>query len=367
MRAPPFIVAATLGAAAVCFAAGGLAAAGVGAAGADDAVDALVHAGLARQHIPGAALLVARDGHIVRARGYGLANVELGVPVRPDTIFQSGSIGKQFTATAVMMLAREGKLRLDEPVARYFPGAPADWERVTVRDLLCHMGGFGDYPEGFDMRRDYTEAELLDRVQHLPLAFAPGTGWTYSNLGYLTLGVLIHNVTGEFYGDFLAARIFAPLGMRTTRIISESDIVPNRAAGYRLVDGRLANQEWVSPTLNTTADGALYFSILDLAHWDAALYGDRILPQETLASMWRVCTLRDGQPNDGHYGYGWFVDVKHDQRIVEHTGSWQGFEGYIGRYLDAHLTVAILTNLGDADSKAIADGVAALYLDGRVH
>lgn len=242
-----------------------------------DDVARLVRAEMQKQHIPGVALLVSRNGRPIRAEGYGLFNVELQVAVQPETIFQSGSVGKQFTATAVMMLVEAGKVGLEDSLTRYFPEAPAWWKDVTVRELLSHTAGFTDYPDDFDMRKDYSEEDLLKIVGAIPPAYAPGTKWNYSNLGYLTLGILIHRVTGEFYGDFLQRRIFKPLDMSTTRIISEADIVPNRSAGYRWVGGQLKNQEWVSPLLNTTADGSLYFSVLDLAKWDAALYTEKLL------------------------------------------------------------------------------------------
>ena len=275
-----------------------------------DAADDYIRAEMAKQHIPGLALLVSRGGQVIRAQGYGMSNVELQVPVKPETIFQSGSVGKQFTATAVMMLVEEGKIGLEDPLTKYFPDAPATWKRVTIRELLSHTAGFTDYPKNFDMRKDYTEAELLKIVERIPLAFTPGTSWSYSNLGFLTLGIVIHKVTGEFYGDFLQERIFRPLGMSTTRIISEADIVPNRSAGYRLLKGELKNQEWVSSTLNTTADGSLYFSIMDLAKWDAALYTEKLLKRSSLEQMWTVAKLSNGQENSGHYGFGWFIGTK---------------------------------------------------------
>ena len=328
-----------------------------------NAVDDYVHAELQRQHIPGLSLLVARDGNIVLAQGYGLANVELQVPVKPETVFQSGSVGKQFTATAVMMLVEEGKINLDDPIVKYFKNAPTSWREVTVRELLSHTAGFTDYPENFDFRKDYTEADLLKIVEGIPLAFEPGTKWSYSNLGYLTLGILIHNVTGKFYGDFLQERIFQPLGMTTTRIISEADIVPNRAAGYRLVKGELKNQEWVSPTLNTTADGALYFSILDLAKWDAALYTEKLLKRSSLDQMWTVTKLKNGQPNSGQYGFGWSILDKDGHRVLDHGGAWQGFKSHISRYVDDKLTVVVLANLEQADPAVVAHQVAKIYLD----
>jgi CubicO group peptidase (beta-lactamase class C family) len=334
--------------------------------GVSDGVSRYVRSEMQRQHIPGVALLVSRGGKIVQAEGFGLSNVELQVPVKPETVFQSGSVGKQFTATAVMMLVEEGKVGLDDPLTKYFPDAPSSWKEVTVRELLSHTAGFGDYPKNFNFRKDWTEAELLKLVESIPLAYPPGTKWDYSNLGFLTLGILIHRVTGEFYGDFLQQRIFQPLGMQTTRIISEADIVPNRAAGYRLVKGELKNQEWVAPMVNTTADGSLYFSILDLAKWDAALYTETLLKRSSLDQMWTPAKLKNGQPNKDGYGFGWFIGDRHGHHVVSHDGSWQGFKTAIARYVNDQLTVVVLANLEQAKPGAIAEHVADLYLaDGK--
>ncbi|HXZ31463.1 MAG TPA: serine hydrolase domain-containing protein [Terriglobales bacterium] len=328
-----------------------------------DAVNEYIRSEMLRQHVPGLSLLVSRAGNIVRAQGYGLSNVELQVPVKPETVFQSGSVGKQFTATAVMMLVEEGKIGLDDPVTKYLKGGPTTWNQVTIRELLSHTAGLTDYPKDFDFRRDYTEAQLLKIVEGIPLAFTPGTKWSYSNLGYLTLGIVIHQVTGRFYGEFLREQIFQPLGMSTTRIISEADIVPNRASGYRLVKGELKNQDWVSPTLNTTADGALYFSVLDLAKWDAALYTEKLLKQSSLDQMWTVTKLKNGEPNSGHYGFGWAVLTKDGHRVLDQGGAWQGFKSHISRYVDDKLTVVVLANLEQADPAVITDHVARLYLN----
>ena len=236
------------------------------------------------------------------------------------------------------------------------------WKQVTIRQLLSHTAGFTDYPKDFDMRKEYTEAELIKIVEGIPLAYPPGTSWSYSNLGFLTLGVVIHKVTGQFYGDFLQERVFRPLGMNTTRIISEADIISNRAAGYRLLKGEPKNQEWVSPSLNTTADGALYFSIVDLAKWDAALYTEKLLKRSSLDQMWTIAKLSNGQPNSGHYGFGWFLETRNGHRAVEHKGEWQGFTTQISRYVDDKVTVVVLTNLAESDPATIADHVAELYL-----
>ena len=333
---------------------------------APDAVDEYIRAEMEKQHIPGLSLLVSRDGNPIRAQGYGLANVELQVPVKPETVFQSGSLGKQFTATAVMMLVEENKIGLEDPLTKFFPDAPAAWKQVTVRELLSHTAGFTDYPKSFNFRKDYTEDEVLKIVEGIPVAYPAGTKWSYSNLGYATLGILIHKVTGKFYGDFLQERIFKPLDMSTTRIISEADIIPNRAAGYRLVKGELKNQEWVAPMINTTADGSLYFSINDLAKWDAALYTEKLLKRSSLDQMWTVAKLQNGQPNQDHYGFGWSIETKNGHKVIGHGGSWQGFKTHISRYVDDKLTVVVLINQADAEPGPITDRVAEMYLAGTV-
>src|SRR2546427_1423946 len=322
-------------------------------------VDDYVKAEMQRQHIPGLSLAVVRDGQIVLAKGYGLANVELQVPAKPETIFQSGSMGKQFTATAVMMLVEAGKLSLSDRITKYFTDAPSSWQNITVRHLLTHTAGTTDYPRDFDFRRDYTEDELLKRAEAIPLAFQPGEKWSYSNLGYVMLGILIHKVSGKFYGDFLQERVFQPLSMTTARIISEADIVPNRAAGYRLVKGELKNQDWVSPSLNTTADGALYLTVYDMAKWDAALYTEKLLKRLSLQQMWTPVKLNSGKTQD--YGFGWGFAEVNGHHIIEHGGAWQGFKSHIARYVDDKLTIVVFANLAQANPTRIAHGVAAIY------
>lgn len=333
-----------------------------------DKVDDYVKAQMDLQKIPGLSIAVVRNGEIVKAKGYGLANVELNVAAKPETVYQSGSMGKQFTATAVMMLVEEGKIALDDKISKYFPDSaeswPDGWNAITVRNLLTHTAGTTDYPKDFDFRRDYTEAELLKKAQAIPLAFAPGEKWSYSNIGYVTLGILIGKVSGRFYGEFLQERIFKPLGMTSTRIINEADIVPNRAAGYRMVKGELKNQEWVSPSMNTTADGSLYLTVLDVAKWDAALYTQRLLKRSSLDQMWTPVKLNNG--NTRPYGFGWAFGDVGGHKVIEHGGAWQGFTSHIARYADEKLTIIVLTNRAGANPGNIAHGIEALYKSERI-
>src|SRR5262249_4312703 len=290
---------------------------------------------------------------------YGMANLELRVPVKAVTVFQSGSITKQFTAMAVMTLVEEGKLALDDSVSKYLD-TPASWKGITVRRLLTHTSGLGDYPPDFPMQKDATEDELLKMVMAQKLLSAPGEKWAYSNLGYVTLGVLIHKVSGQFYGDLLGERVFRPLGMTRVRIISEADIIPDRAAGYRMTDGEIKNQEWIAPSLRTTADGGLCFSVLDLAKWDEALEQGKIVSRASYDAMWSPVKLNDG--STAPYGFGWGIhQAANGHRLLEHGGESQGFTTFIARYPDDRLTVAVLCNMAGATPPPIPPRVAGIY------
>jgi CubicO group peptidase (beta-lactamase class C family) len=322
-------------------------------------VDAFVRAEMERQKIPGVAVAIVQGGEVVMARGYGLANVEHGVPVRSDTIFQSGSVGKQFTAVAVMLLVEDGKLALDDSIAEYIEEAPRHWRPISIRHLLTHTSGIPDYGEPVvDYRRDYSDEEFVQIAAGLELEFAAGARWNYSNTGYALLGTIVRRASGQFYGDILAERVFAPLGMETARVISEADIVPNRAAGYRLVEGELKNQEWVAPEFNKGADGALYFTALDLVAWDRGLRAGAILSSASWAQVFEPVKLNSGRSFP--YGFGWDVEDFADQKVQRHGGSWQGFRADLVRYLGDELTIAVLANLAEAEPDRISDGIAGI-------
>jgi CubicO group peptidase (beta-lactamase class C family) len=300
-----------------------------------------------------------RKGEVIKAQGYGYANVEHQVPVRAETIFQTGSLGKQFTAATVMLLVEDGKLALADSITKYLSGAPENWQPITIRHLLTHTSGIPDYTtETLDRRRDYTEDELVRLAYGLKLEFPAGARWNYSNTGYVLLGPVIRKVSGRFYGDVMQERVFNPLGMKTARIISEQDIVPNRAAGYRLVKNELKNQEWVAPQLNTTADGSIYLSVLDLIAWDKGLRSGTILKAESRAQVWEPVRLNSGKTYP--YGFGWRLAEVAGQKVQRHAGSWQGFKTHLARYLGDDLTIVVLANLTQADPERLVDGIAAI-------
>ena len=328
-----------------------------------DKVDSYVQNAMIERHIPGLSLAVILDGVTVKVKGYGLSNIENNITVNPETIFQSGSIGKQFTATAILQLKEEGKLKLDDKITTYFDGTPATWQNITIRNLLNHTSGIPDIPEdstGINLQNNYTEQELLKIAMKLPLDFKTGEKWAYSNTGYVILGILIHQITDKFYGEILREKIFSPLSMETIRIINESDIILNRSSGYELKNGEWKNQSWVSPTLNTTADGSLYLTILDLIKWDAAITKEKILNHEDLQSM--VTPVKLNNDSLHPYGFAWFLNSVNGHKAFQHSGSWQGFNNYIARFPDDKLTVIVLTNLNPSNPGLIAKDIAALYI-----
>lgn len=320
-----------------------------------DAIEAYVNAELKKQQIPGLALGIFHNGQPLRLQAFGLASVELQVPVRPDTMFQAGSIGKMFTAAAVLALVEDGKADLDTSIRTYLPDAPSTWQAVTLRRLLNHTAGLGDTE--LDLTRDYSDDDLLRAYYATPTEFAPGQRWAYSNPGYATAGILVRRLSGKHYSEILKERIFEPAGMRTAQLIHDRDIVPNRAASYVLGQDGLKNRDWVSPALNSTGDGSLLLSLLDYGRWDA-IVSQRGLLRPT---SWQLA-LTPAPLNNGTtypYGFGWELDKGPDgQPVIGHSGAWQGFRTDLRRYDGDGITFVVLANLGSADVGRILQGVA---------
>jgi CubicO group peptidase (beta-lactamase class C family) len=329
-----------------------------------DRIDRFVEAQLKKQEIPGVALAVVREGKVIKAKGYGLADVELNAPVTERSVFQWASVTKQFTATAILLLAQDGKLKLDDPIRRHYAKAPPAWSNVTVRHLLTHTSGIKGYtelPSFFDtVRKDYQPEELMGLVMDLPLEFGPGERWAYSNTGYYLLGLIIEKASGQSYREFLAARIFRPLGMDTARVNDQFEIISNRVTGYTMRNNQVRRAEFVSPTQPFSA-GALMGTVLDLAKWDAALYTDRLLPRPVLEQMWTPVKLNNGETFP--YGYGWQTGEIRGHPFVGHGGGIHGFTSFILRLVKDKVTVIVLVNTG-ANPQGLATSVAGHYVDG---
>jgi CubicO group peptidase (beta-lactamase class C family) len=329
-----------------------------------DQIDRYVEARMKRDNVPGASIAVVRDGKVIKARGYGVADVELNVPATEHTVYQWASVSKQFTAAAIVLLAEDGKLKLNDLVSRYYTNAPAVWSNVTVRHLLTHTSGIKSYTSlpGFfrTLRKDYAPEELLDLVRNEPFDFAPGERWSYNNTGYFVLGLIIENVSGKSYGDFVEERIFGPLGMKTARLNHQFEIIPNRATGYAIRSNVVLRSEFVSPS-QPYAAGALMGTVLDLAKWDAALYTDKPFSASTREQMWTPVKLNDGKTHP--YGFGWMLGELRGHPFVAHGGGIHGFSTYIARFVEDKLTVIVLMNAGD-DAGSVAHGIAGHYLPG---
>ena len=331
-----------------------------------DSIDEYIKREMQNQHIPSLSLAVVKDGKVIKAKGYGLANIETNTPATADTIFQIQSVTKQFTATAIMMLVEEGKVDLDAPVGKYLDGTPEIWQSITVRRLLTHTSGIKDYinEPTQSLRLEVTDAEVFAAAVTRPLDFPVGDRYAYSNTNYHLLGMMIHKISGKPYGDFLQERIFAPLAMKDTRILSLAEIIPHRASGYRWDGKEMQNGEYIAASVLGYAGGGIRSTVRDLAKWDAALYTEKLLKQSSLEQMWTPAKLNNGSLTS--YGFGWGIGTLSGHRFVSHTGGHlTGFTTVITRFLDDRLTVIVLTNqTGLSDPSAIAKGIAGFYLPG---
>lgn len=327
-----------------------------------DEVDDYIEAVMKKRQIPGLALAVVKNGKIIKAKGYGLANVELNVPVTPDSVFELASITKQFTATAIMLLVEEGKVGLDDMISKYLTNAPYTWREIKVRHLLTHTAGLKDdvWPRFSTVwHANYATAEKFEYASKLPLDFAPGERWQYSDQGYFLLGMIIEKVSGKPYRDFLTERIFGPLGMTATTVKDQWEIIKNRAPGYRLRDGKLAHvRRDVQDEL--PASYGIMSAVKDLAKWDAALYTEKILKKASLEQMWTSVKFNSGF---GHtYGFGWGLSYVRGHRVIRHGGITGT---HIFRLPDDKLTVIVLTNLhagSGTGAGGIARSVAGRYI-----
>ena len=316
---------------------------------------------------PGVAAIAVKDGKTVFRKAYGMANLELGVPLSPDSVFRLGSITKQFTAVAVLMLAEEGKLSLSDPITKHLPGYPTQGHTITVEHLLTHTSGIRSYTglpgymTGPKIRTDLTTAELVEVFAKEPMDFAPGAEWRYNNSGYVLLGAILEKVSGKPYGELLAERIFRPLGMKSTRVGDEGPILARRAAGYTRDGEAVANARFLSMT-QPHAAGALVSTVDDLALWDAALSTEKLVKKESLEKAWTPAVTRDGRPT--RYGYGFGVSTLRGARSIEHGGGINGFSTYAVRLPGEKVYVAVLANSDApaADPTALGKEIAALLI-----
>jgi D-alanyl-D-alanine carboxypeptidase len=331
-----------------------------------DAVDDYIKVRMAREHIPGLSLVVIRDGKIIKAKGYGRASLELNVPATPDTVYELASTTKPFMAAAILLLAQDGKLALEDKVSKFVENTPDAWKDITIRHLLSHTSGIKDYLA--DLRQDFPHdtppEKIVKAAMEQPLNFAPGEKWAYSNTGYVLLGIIVQKVSGMTYDALLQERIFQPLGMMNTRRDTPDEMVPNRAVGY-LWFGTFRNVEFLRYLMTNHGDRGILSTVRDLAKWDAALSDTQLFTAATRKAMWTpVITFDGGASQKMSYGLGWFLKNVNGHRQISHPGGAPGTAAIISRYPDDNLTVILLANGGRAFPQALDLGIARHYIPG---
>jgi CubicO group peptidase (beta-lactamase class C family) len=303
--------------------------------------------------VPGASVLVVRDGRVLHRASYGLADLEAHTPAAPQTNFRLASVSKQFTAAAIAILARRGALSYDDSIAQHLPSLPPYARRITLRQVLTHSSGLPDYEdlipkEQTEQVSDLDVLHMIEKTDH-PL-FEPGSKYQYSNTGYVLLGLIAAKVSGVSFPAFLKREIFEPLGMHdTVMYVRGESTIAHRAYGYTHKDGAWTRRDQ-SVTSATLGDGGIYSSVDDLMKWDASLSNAK--PEYTVAS----------DEGDNRYGYGWFYGSHAGHRTQWHTGSTSSFRNVIIRFPDERLTVIVLTNRDEPSPESVALKVADLYL-----
>ncbi len=322
--------------------------------------DEFMNASVRVNHFTGT-ILVARDGQPIISKGYGMADYELNVANSPQTVFRLGSITKQFTSMAIVMLQERGKLSVSDPICKYVEKCPATWQPVTIRNLLTHTSGLPNYtdlPDFFEKMATapYTSASLVDLFRDKPLDFAPGEKYRYSNSGYHLLGLIIEKTSGVSYARFLGDNIFKPLGMKSTGYDDSRMLLPNRARGYTQTGDTFVNAGYLNMAIPYAA-GALYSTTEDLLRWDQALYTEKLVPRKSLDEMFTP--FKESGPGVG-YAYGWNIGKRFDRQMTGHGGGINGFSTNIIRFPADRVTVIVLANSDNARSSGIATNLAAI-------
>ncbi len=332
-----------------------------------DSIDKFVDEQIKERKIPGLSVAVIKDGKVIKATGYGFVNLELQVLANKDTVYEIGSISKQFASEALMLLVEDGKINLDDSINKYLPAnAPATWQKITVRNLLNHTSGLKDWTEikEFSYRREYSAEEFIALVKDFPLNFQPKDNWTYSNTNLPLIGIIVEKASGKTYEDFVTESILKPLNLPSIRFKHQEDVVTNRATGYVLRNGAWKNGEPFRPKV-IAASGGILANAVDLAKWWEAVLQGRVVKQNSLEQMLSPTKLNDGR--SVAHGFAFFTDSFNGHKVVQHFGSTVGGFGSIVKYYPQEkLTVAVIGNLEDGGFGAeyIAKRVANVYIPG---
>jgi D-alanyl-D-alanine carboxypeptidase len=333
----------------------------VAPARADD-LDDFINAAIRQRNIPGVAIAVVRDGVLIRSGGYGLADRERNIAPQPDTVFRIGSLSKQFIATGIMLLVQDGKLALGDRIDKFVTDVPQPWRNITIRHLLTHTSGLPREAPAADLSKSQPDLDLIRSAYGVPLQWKPGDKYDYSNLGYYMLAEAITRISGSPWHEFIARRVFQPLGMTRTTTTNAAARLSNRATGYVWRDGAWS----AAPALVALRpSGAFVSTAADLAKWAAALDDDRVLSKTSKAEMWRPVMLNDG--GTFPYGFGWELDDfppgGHVTGVpmIRHEGTIPGFRPGFTRLPKQRLTIIVMTNLDRGPVDALIAGIAVRY------
>lgn len=321
-----------------------------------DRTDDFIRAQMQQQRIPGLSVAIVKDGQVVKATGYGFANLQSKTPATPETVYKIASVSKLLIAAGVMVLVQDGRLGLDDPVAKHIVGTPASWSSITIRHLLSHTSGLVREGPAFDPSKVQPDLVVIRSAYREPLRSAPGERYEYGNLNFFMLADIIRTVSGRPWTEFVEERVFKPAGMRSTYPTNTTTTIPKLAVGYVDNDNPRPAPEWKA----LRPSGAFLSDVLDLVKWDAALDTDRVLSAATRREMWTQTKLRDGRASP--YGLGWLVSTRDGRTRVQHTGGMPGARSGFVRYLEDRLTIIVLMNLDDVDIDAIVEGLAAVHL-----
>ena len=311
---------------------------------------------------PGATVLLAKNGKIVYHKAFGLANMEHRVKMEPDMVFEIGSITKQFTAVSILMLMEQGKLNLDDDITTFIEDYPTHGYHISIHHLLTHTSGIKSYTSMASWmplwRKDFTPTEMIDFFKNEPMDFAPGEGYLYNNSAYFILGYIIEKASGQTYEEFVETNIFAPLGMKSSRYGSNSEIIKKRALGYQKKD-TYVNAEYLSLS-QPYAAGSIMSTVEDLFIWNSAIRANKLVKQQTINLAVTNYKMNNGKKNN--YGYGWSLNAINGSPTIEHSG---GIFGYVTNaiYLPAEdVFIAIFSNCDCNDPENVSTKIAAIAI-----
>lgn len=312
---------------------------------------------------PGAVFLIAKNGHVIYKKAFGLANLELNVPMKPDNVFEIGSMTKQFTAISILMLMENGKLDLDDPITKFIPDYPTNGNKITIHHLLTHTSGIKNFTSMRELntisKNDLTPSELIDFFKNQPMDFSPGEKFKYNNSGYAILGYIIETISGQSYADFVVENIFKKLEMKTSQYASHSEVIQNRASGYQNKDGYINSRE-ISFTL-PYASGSLMSTVDDMFKWQEAIKNNSLISKETAEKAFTNYILNNGEPIN--YGYGWHIKTIAGIPDREHGGEIFGFKS-MGVYIPGLDIYVVGLNNCDCNSPTkITRDIAELVID----